>query len=550
MRIYILIVFWCLSVGFVQAQNRAQERSLSVGFSSMIGIDLNLDFKAQVSDQIPEFFEVLDRYDATLEAALPMDQATFDFFIKRIEAKKGSVESLLQLTRVGKVVVDPDKVDRLEEELRLFPFVNYIGFDYINPITPPYDILPTTPLYESQQLYLFDDPGVNMDYAWSLGFNGQGVRIRDVEYGYNGNHEELHQKNNFLEPNKSLPLWVTPEYSEHGTATVGVIQADKGAYGVSGMAYGVEEVVLFAEGTNEDGLNRNAAVLRAIEASVSGDIILYEMQTYGVGASDDDPKYVPAEFDYTLWHLTKMATEQGIIVVAAAGNGGQDLDAPEYASYKSRGDSGAILVGAGSPNRAHERLDFSTYGSLVKVQGWGRNVLTTGYGSYAQVGGDFNQNYVQFSGTSSATPIVASVIAVLQSASVALNGAFLSKEEVLNLIVDTGYPQGGIMGGSIGPLPNMQAALSSLVENLSLEHARGADQQAFLVYPNPTAGRVYIDMGSNSGSFELYSTWGKTLASGVFTAAFELDLATFSSGMYHLKVVTDQGISYSKIIKN
>ncbi len=30
-----------------------------------------------------------------------------------------------------------------------------------------------------------------MRYAWNLGLDGAGIRIRDVEYGFNKNHEEF-----------------------------------------------------------------------------------------------------------------------------------------------------------------------------------------------------------------------------------------------------------------------------------------------------------------------------------------------------------------------
>ena len=74
-----------------------------------------------------------------------------------------------------------------------------------------------------------------------------------------------------------------------------------------------------------------------------------------------------------------------MIVVAAAGNGRQDLDAEEYDdTFGTRPDSGAIIVGAGAapgctaPPRG--RLIFSNFGSRVNLQGWGECVATTGYG--------------------------------------------------------------------------------------------------------------------------------------------------------------------------
>jgi hypothetical protein len=71
------------------------------------------------------------------------------------------------------------------------------------------------------------------------------------------------------------------------------------------------------------------------------------------------------------------------------------------------------------PDRS--RLDFSNWGSVVDVQGWGREVTTTGgRGDQAgdlQGGTDEDEWYTdRFSGTSSATPIVTGVLGCIQGA--------------------------------------------------------------------------------------------------------------------------------------
>ena len=81
------------------------------------------------------------------------------------------------------------------------------------------------------------------------------------------------------------------------------------------------------------------------------------------------------------------------------------------------------MVGAGAPppgthGRDHgadrSRLDFSNYGALVDAQGWGREVTTTGYGDLQ--GGSIEDLWYtdQFSGTSSASPIVVGALGCVQ----------------------------------------------------------------------------------------------------------------------------------------
>ena len=59
---------------------------------------------------------------------------------------------------------------------------------------------------------------------------------------------------------------------------------------------------------------------------------------------------MPVEYLAAVYDAIKLATQSGIIVVEAAGNGGVDLDAPAYGAPfpDGKADSGAIIVGAGS----------------------------------------------------------------------------------------------------------------------------------------------------------------------------------------------------------
>ena len=137
--------------------------------------------------------------------------------------------------------------------------------------------------------------------------------------------------------------------------------------------------------------------------------MLLEMQTVGAGGG-----YGPAELDLAVWTVVKAGTDAGVVVVGAAGNGNQNLDSLSYVPYMNRGDSGAILVGAGSSDADHDKLWFSSYGSRVDVQGWGENVFTLGYGLFTSYGGDDRQSYTNdFGGTSSASPFIASACLLL-----------------------------------------------------------------------------------------------------------------------------------------
>ena len=385
------------------------------------------------------------------------------------------------------------------------------------------------------------NPGMNIRHAWNLGYTGQNTRIKDVEYGLNINHEELNDQNASIDPNFTINSSASEAFTEHGTAVGGIIYSDKGTYGISGIAYGAESLVLHPEWTEESNYNRTLAVSNAINTSIPGDIIVYEMQTGG-----QDGEFVCAEYTQAIWDLTKAATDAGIVVVAAAGNGGENLDDPYYNSYNARGDSGAIIVGAGSSNMQHNKLSFSTYGNRVNVQGWGQNVWSTGkYGSSILIGNDFNQSYyASFSGTSSATATIGGFASVLQSYYFDKSGNYLTSNGMRQIMIDTGLPQG--TGGHIGPLPSMSAAIAEVDLILSTNNF---NKIAFNIAPNPSNGDISINFSqipSANTKLNIFSILGQKVYSSPLTnKRNSLDLSALSKGIY-MVIINDETTQITK----
>ena len=261
---------------------------------------------------------------------------------------------------------------------------------------------------------------------------------------------------------------------------------------------------------------------------------------------------MPAEFNMVIWDLTAAASNSGIIVVAAAGNGNQNLNSTFYQSYINLGNSGAIIVGAGTANLLHNRISYSTYGTRVDVQGWGENVLTSGYGDAYIIGNDFNQQYTNFAGTSSATAMVAGCVAVLQSYHFSLTGSYLTGPQIRTILKDTGIPQGNAASGNIGPLPNMQTAMQAIYDNYLLSVAI-ENSIEFTVYPNPVQNRLTLMYGSEVSSdakVELYNAMGQLVYQSTLSQSKEIDFSRFINGFYFVKVTSDGKSSTKKIIKS
>jgi subtilisin family serine protease len=334
--------------------------------------------------------------------------------------------------------------------------------------TPPPTLLP--PDYSSLQGYLGPSPGgVDATFAWeTFGNRGAGIRFADCEYLFNPNHLDL--------PPVTI-LGPQPQDAgfgpNHGTAVLGEVGGLNQGWGVTGIC--AESTFHFA-GTYIGGVvNVAAAITNCLGTFEAGDVIILEAQTVGPNYSGGGSQFglVPVDWDLPVYNAVVTAVGSGIVLLEAAGNGQQNLDAPEYSAgnaghwpFLLQNDSGAIIVGAGAAPGGSDvdrsRLWYSNYGATVDLQGWGEQVCTTGYGSLYSAQGP-NLHYTSsFGGTSSATPIVAGAATLLQSIHKQVTGGVLSPEAVRQLLIDTGAPQqAGAYPATqqIGPRPNLAAAV-------------------------------------------------------------------------------------------
>jgi len=314
----------------------------------------------------------------------------------------------------------------------------------------------TTPSFESYQGYLGPAPqGIDAPAAWRRGARGQGVWFADIEGGWNPAHEDL--------PGDRIThaggvVIQDPAWRAHGTAVLGEVVGRDNGKGVVGIAPDVERVFTSSIG----GATVADAIDVAAERLRPGDVLLIELQSSGPRG-----RYIPVELWDDVFDAIHAATARGVIVVEAAGNGGEDLDDRSYrrAFDRKHRDSGAIMVGAGGPPRDgfadRARLAFSNYGSRVDVQGWGRKVATLDYGDLQACAGDHRHYTGEFSGTSSASPIVAGAAAILEGLARA-RGHVLGPAELRDLLRRTGTPQAGNTAQAIGPRPDLARALQEV----------------------------------------------------------------------------------------
>ena len=384
----------------------------------------------------------------------------------------------------------------LEDELIEGAYIKPFGEPPIAPdladpeeseIMEPEDAAPALPSnFTARQGYLNAAPeGIDARYAWTLpGGKGSNVRIIDCEWGWRFNHIDLRG-------NQGGVLSGTNSSSDnHGTAVLGEYSGDPNSFGISGICPDAwAAAVAFSQPTA-------MAIRTAADRLRPGDIILLEIHRAGpknnFQARNDQDGYIAIEWWPDDYEAIRYAVNKGIIVVSAAGNGGENFDTAIY-NTKPSGfpswwknpfkrdplDSGSILVGAGAPppnthGRNHgedrSRLGFSNYGAAIDAQGWGREVTSTGYGDLWKDPADPNNRDKwftdTFSGTSSASPIVVGALGCVQGYLKAHGRIPLTPSRARQLLRSTGSPQQSTAGRPasqrIGNRPNLRQMIAAV----------------------------------------------------------------------------------------
>lgn len=331
--------------------------------------------------------------------------------------------------------------------------------------------------FEPAQGYLYAPPvGIGAAEVWSLaGAKGRGITICDIEGNWNRQHEDLPAGIQLIGGTVINDVG----WRNHGTAVLGEMVSVADGRGTVGISREAKAVVHSA--VINGVFNTAGAIAGATSVLTAGDVILIELQATGPNG-----KYVAMQYWGDVFSAIKSATDKGITVVEAAGNGDENFELAIFNNTGLQKDSGAIVVGAGVPPTNHidfdgfgaglpaytslgvprSRIWFSNHGKIVNVQGWGWHVMTLGYGD-AQGGASENVWYtLRFSGTSSASPIVTGAVACLQGRAKAKNGAPLTPAKVRQILMNTGTPQepgpGVPLTQRIGPLPNLPSAMKQV----------------------------------------------------------------------------------------
>lgn len=410
----------------------------------------------------------------------------------------------------------PDQARALAAQLKQDPAIEEVDFEplaegmYEDKAEPVEDSPRNAiPDHTSRQNYLFDQHamtpykigGVNAVQAWTVpGGKGENIRVVSSEIDHwSYNHSDLPKP--FMEVDDGATTGF------HDTASVGTIASGENAFGTTGIAPKVQL------GYAQYGDTR---LLRAAEQLSAGDVVQIGIQlnyTPFAAISCTSDCYMPVEYNRTIRDIiTYMTEEKGLHVVIAAANGNINLDHPHFAGYFDRNtfDTGSTYAGAVEP-KTGIRAYFSQYGSRVDLFSWGGSVTTTTWSAANPTTG-YTHTY---SGTSSANPIIAGVVASLQGVARANRLGDIPPKELRRILVETGYPQANGNRTEIGVQPDMDAAIKKL-----LAEGSGQPPTGRLALPEEVksgaafTGHVYAESPTNKPLTYRWTATGFTPATG------------------------------------
>jgi hypothetical protein len=298
--------------------------------------------------------------------------------------------------------------------------------------------------------------GIDAKYAWDIpGGDGAGQHFIDLEQGWTLDHKGL------VDHNATKIFGVNIDTSRpHGTSVLGIVCARYGRRARRGIVPSLASVKV---ASHSGDIETTSSVIDAAitELEQTGGVLLIEVQRDNL----------PIELADADFERIRLATANGIVVVAAAGNGGRDLDTVGGAggdlvlnrTDASYIDSGSILVAGATWEDPHEKTGTTNFGSRIDCFGWGENVRTISSTPAAPF--SITRYEDAFGGTSSAAPIIAgAALAILGLATA--QGTKLSPFQVRSILTDPGLStasKAGLLVDKIGVMPDLRKIIDSTV---------------------------------------------------------------------------------------
>lgn len=301
----------------------------------------------------------------------------------------GQIKEVIPQIGVQVITVPARKVTEKVKAYRANPRVAFAEPDYIAKA----DLSPDDP-YLSKQWGLTK---VMASDAWGITTGDANINIAILDTGVDSDHPDLAAK---IITSKNFTLSTTADDKlGHGTHVAGIAAAitDNGL-GTAGL--GFNSSIMNVKVLGDDGSGAYSWIINGIIWATDNGAKVINMSLGGGSAST------------ALESAINYAWSKGVIVVAAAGNGGAST--PSYPAYYSN------VIAVAATDSSDRLTSWSQYGDWVDVAAPGSSIYST----------LINNTYSYKSGTSMASPFVAGLAGLVFSCVVDTNDNQLTNDEV------------------------------------------------------------------------------------------------------------------------
>lgn len=340
--------------------------------------------------------------------------------------------------------------------------------------------------------------------AWNTTVGSSNVIVAVIDSGVTATHPDL--------AGKVLPGYDfinndadATDDNGHGTAVAGLIgAATNNGIGMAGVSW--NSMILPVKALGADGNGSYSAISNAIIWAADRGARVINLSLGGTAAST------------TLQNAVNYAWNRNCVVIAAAGNSGNDI--PQYPGACNN------VVAVSATNSSDVRPSWSNFGSYVDISAPGVNVLTLqGANSYSN-----------WNGTSFSSPITAGVVALMASANSSLNNAALVNTLLANAddIGTAGYDV-YYGNGRVNANRAVQAALGAVLVDTTAPSVSITSP----ANGSTVAGTINVNLSSSDNvgvtRTELFINGSLFGSSTSAAASFSWNTTAFADGVYSLE---------------
>ena len=408
---------------------------------------------------------------------------------------------------------------------------------------------------------------VNADQVWALGYTGQGVVVGVVDSGVNYNHQDL--ADHLWDGGEAFPHHGYDIVNDdddpmddkgHGTHVAGIVCGD----GTSGTQTGVapDATLMCVKTTAADGFGGAVNIAGGMEWAMEHGCDLINLSQGMAGAGITDKEIFRRTCEAIL--------DAGIVALVCAGNEGYSIlqmaypipnnvrvpgsCPPPYLDPDQMVNPGGLscVVAVGAVDYNDAAAEFTSQGPVT----W----QDTEFGDYAYDPGiglirpdvcapgvnikslDYQNTsgYTYYDGTSQASPCVAGIVALMLSKNPELTPAQICQilEETSVRLTPTKSNVTGV--GRVDALAAVNAVPA-------WDFVAESQESQALVFPNPSKDGFTVRCYGLT-RIEVFSMDGKMIKS-IEPKGSLCFIDGLSSGMYLLRIVSDQGLTVRKIVK-